>query len=141
MLEKLIRMVVFAVLPAIAWENKGPWQAWKKGSSVVRKHPGQFLTNYGLTAAAGVVMALPLIPIYLLSEAEVQLPDVVWLGVIIYSGIIWTIEIYLEQMSVAILYMWHLKWEHYGIDGDLSTVPRPDLLDGITEFSSRPFKS
>lgn len=136
MVEKLIRMIVFAVLPAIAWEDKGPWQAWKKGSSVVRKHPGQFLTSYGLTTAAGVLMALPLIPVYMADKADVELSAGVWVAVIIYSGIIWTIEVYLEQMSVALLYLWHLKSEHYGI-ADLESTPRPDLLDNIPELGQR----
>ena len=38
-------------------------------------------------AAAGLVMAIALIPIYLLDQAPVQLSDTVWIAVIIYSGL------------------------------------------------------
>jgi hypothetical protein len=138
MFEKLVRMTVFSMLPAIAWEDLGPWQAAKKGSRVIRLHSIQFLTNYGLTAAAGLLMAIPLIPIVILDDQHVHLPSVVWICVIIYSGIIWTIQIYLEQMSVALLYLWHLKWEEAGAQGDLSSVPQPTLLDGIPEFYATP---
>jgi hypothetical protein len=136
MLEKLLRMAIFSMLPAIAWEDLGPWQAAKRGSKVIRQHPTQFLTNYGLTAAAGTLMAIPLIPIAVLDEQHVSLPPWLWIVVIIYSGIIWTIEMYLEQMSVALLYLWHLKWEKAGARGDLSSVAQPDLLDDVPEFNA-----
>lgn len=140
LIEKLLRMIVFTCLPAIAWEGKGSIAAFKKGSTVVRKHPGQFFASYGLTGAAALLMALPLVPIGFLSKAEVELPGAVWIAVIIYSGIIWTIEMYLEQMTVAILYLWHLKAEEQGVH-DLNQVSKPHLLDNIPELNSRQLNS
>lgn len=134
MLEKLIRMVVFMALPAVAWENKGPFAAYKKSFLVIKKHPTQFLTSYSLTFAAGMVMALPLLPIYILNEMEVALSTNVWVAVIIYVGFIWTLEIYLEQMSVGMLYLWHMKWAKKGSKGELSSVKKPDLFDGAYEL-------
>ncbi len=134
MMEKLVRMVVFMALPAIAWENKGPFAAYKKAFHVIKTHPVQFLTSYSLTFAAGVLMALPLLPIYFLAKMKVALPTEVWIGVLIYVGLIWTLEIYLEQMSVGLLYLWHLKWEKRGGKGDLSSVAKPDLLDKVYEL-------
>ncbi len=134
MLEKLVRMVVFMALPAVAWENKGPFAAYKKSFQIIKRHPTQFFTSYSLTFAAGIVMALPLLPIYILNELEVALPTNIWIGVIIYVGIIWTLEIYLEQMAVGMLYMWHLKWVKNGSKGELSSVNRPDLFDEIHEL-------
>lgn len=134
MMEKLVRMVVFMALPAIAWENKGPFAAYKKSFHIIKKHPVQFLTSYSLTFAAGVLMALPLLPIYFMAKMKIALPTEVWIGVIIYVGLIWTLEIYLEQMSVGLLYLWHLKWEKKGRKGDLSSVAKPDLLDKVYEL-------
>ena len=134
MLEKLVRMVVFMALPAVAWENKGPFAAYKRSFHIIRTHPVQFLTSYSLTFAAGVVMALPLLPISILSKMKVPLPTGVWIAVLIYVGIIWTLEIYLEQMSVGMLYLWHLKWEKKGRKGDLSSVKMPDLFDNVHEL-------
>jgi hypothetical protein len=57
-----------------------------------------------------------------------------WTAVIIYESIIWTIGIYLEQMSVGLLYLWHIKWVRYGSKGELSDVPKPDLLDNVYEL-------
>ncbi len=135
MMEKAIRMTVFLALPAVAWENQGPFSAFKKSFSIIKKHPVQFLTSYSLTFVAGVVMALPLIPIYILDELEVVLPSIVWVAVIIYVGIIWTLEVYLEQMSVGMLYLWHMKWLKKGGQGELSSVKKPDLFDEIHELT------
>ena len=134
MLEKAVRMTVFLALPAVAWEGKGPFAAYKKSFQIIKKHPTQFLTSYTLTLAAAGVMALPLLPIYICNKLEIALPSSVWLAVIIYAGIIWTLEIYLEQMSVGMLYLWHMKWEKKGSKGELSSVQRPDLFDNTYEL-------
>ncbi len=137
MFEKLVRMTIFLSLPAIAWEEKNPFAAFGKAFRIIKQHPVQFLSSYTLTGIAGALMALPLVPIYLLNEAGVQIATIVWWGVIIYSGIIWTLGIYLEQMSVGLLYLWHYKWEQGGSQGDLTSIPKPDLLDDVHEFQSK----
>ncbi|MDP2704553.1 MAG: hypothetical protein Q8P01_05100 [bacterium] len=137
MFEKLVRMTVFLSLPAVAWEGKGPFAAFGKAFRIIKQHPVQFLSSYTLTGVAGMLMALPLVPIYLLNEADVQIATIVWWGVIMYSGFTWTLGIYLEQMSVGLLYLWHYKWEQGGSRGDLTNVPKPDLLDDVHEFQSK----
>lgn len=127
MLEKLLRMTVFLALPAIAWEDMGSFSAFSKAVEIIKKRPVQFLTTYALTGVAAAIMALPLIPIAILNKANVALPDIVWLGVIIYEGIIWTLGIYLEQMSVASLYLWYTKnAEVTGLEEGFSSMKVPD---------------
>lgn len=138
MFEKAIRMFIFLALPAITWDNKGPFSAFRKAFSIMKQHPLQFLTTYTLTGAAAFLMALPLLPIFLLDEIGYVFPDAVWVIVIIYEGVIWTLGIYLEQMSVGLLYLWHLKWVHHGGSGDLSSVPKPHLLDTVHELREYP---
>ena len=106
--EKLVRMYIFMTLPSIAWENKGGTTAFKRSFNVIKKHPFEFMTSYTLTGIASLL--------------------------IIYEAIVWTISIYLEQMNVGLLYLWHLKWLKNGAKGDLSSVERPDLLDNVYEF-------
>ncbi|MCD6549181.1 hypothetical protein J7K41_00500 [Candidatus Micrarchaeota archaeon] len=134
MLEKLVRMTVFTTLPAVTWENKGPVDAFKRGFEVIKRHPVQFLTSYSLTLLAVAFVSLPLVPIYLLDKQGVELPSAVWLGVLIYAGVVWTLEVYLEQMAVAVLYLWHLKWLKAGGKGPLSSVKKPDLFDDVYEL-------
>lgn len=134
MLEKAVRMVIFLSFPAIAWENKGPFSSLKKSFEIIRKHPIQFLSAYGLTFAAIFILSIPLVPIAFAVEAEIELPAIVWVGVIIYSGIIFILNIYLEQMTVGLLYLWHLKWQKVGGEGPLYKVPKPSLSRFIHEF-------
>lgn len=134
LLKKLMRMFFFLTLPAIAWENKGPITGFNQAFRIVKTHPIQFLSTYSITLAAAMFIALPLIPYYIAAQAEIVLPNWVYLVVIVYSGIVWTTEIYLEQMSLALLYLWHLKWLHNGETGDLSEVPQPSLLDSVHEL-------
>jgi hypothetical protein len=137
LLKKLLRMFFFLTLPAIAWEGKGPASGFKQTFKIVKTHPLQFLSTYALTLAAATLIALPLIPYYIAAEAEIVLPTWTYIVVIIYSGIVWTAEIYLEQMSLALLYMWHLKWVDRGATGQLSDVPQPSLLDEVHELVPR----
>ena len=134
LLKKLLRMFFFLTLPAIAWEGKGPIQGFKQAFKIVKSHPIQFLSAYSITLAAASLIALPLIPYYIAAEAEIMLPGWVYIAVIIYSGIVWTTEIYLEQMSLGLLYLWHLKWERNGSVGKLSAVAQPTLLDEAHEL-------
>jgi tellurite resistance protein len=134
MIEKLIRMTVFLSLPAIAWENKGPFSAIKQAFRIIKKHPVQFLTTYTLTGIIAIMMAVPLCIIFTLDKRGVTFPATFWTGVIIYEAVIWTLGIYFEQMSVALLYFWHLRWEECGSKGELSSVPKPDLLDNVYEL-------
>lgn len=132
LLEKLLRMTVFLALPAICWSGQNSFSAFKKAVSIIKQHPIQFLSSYALTGVAGIIMALPLIPIFTLDEAHIVIPNDIWLIVIIYEGLIWTLGVYLEQMNVAMLYSWHLSWENEGSVGDLSNFPKHDLLEDFT---------
>lgn len=134
MFEKLVRMYVFLTLPAIAWENKGPFSAFKRSLEVIKRHPMQFITTYTLTGIASLFMAIPLIIVIYMDKSGVAFSSLFWTGVIIYEGIIWTLGIYLEQMSVGLLYLWHIKWLKKGGKGELSDIAKPDLLDNVYEL-------
>lgn len=134
MFEKIVRMYVFLALPAIAWENRGPFSAFNRSLEVIKKHPLQFITTYTLTGIASLFMAVPLIVVFYLDKSGTAFSPVFWTGVIIYEGFIWTLGIYLEQMSVGLLYLWHLKWVKSGSAGELSSIPKPDLLDNFYEL-------
>lgn len=134
MFEKLVRMCVFLALPAIAWENMGPFSAFGRSLEILKKHPLQFITTYTLTGVASLFMAIPLIVIFYLDRSGMPFSSLFWTGVIIYEGFIWTLGIYLEQMSVGLLYLWHLKWVKSGSTGELSSVQKPDLLDNFYEL-------
>lgn len=131
MLEKLLRLVSFLALPGIAWENKGPFQALGESINIIRKNPIQFLSVYTLTGVAATIMSLPLIPIFVGVKEGIEYSHLTWTLVLLYEGIIWSLSIYLEQMMLALLYQWHMKWVAAGEIGSLSSVPRPQILYDI----------
>lgn len=134
--EKLVRMTFFMALPAIAWEKEGPFSAFRKSVDVIRQHVAEFLTVYTLTGIAIIFMALPLLFVFYLDDfGIVNFSDVFWMGVILYEGLAWTLMIYMEQMSVGLLYLWYLKWVRSGKKGSISSVKKPNLLDEFYELA------
>lgn len=134
MFRKLVRMTIFLTLPSIAWEDKGPISSFKRGAEIIKKHAAQFLGSYTMTLFAGMIMALPLVPVFVLDDMGYTFPAIFWTWVIIYEAIIWTLNIYFEQMSTGLLYLWHLKWVNSGGEGDIDSVPKPSLLDKVHEL-------
>ena len=116
-LKKGVRMVVFLMLPAIAWDNMNLVQATVKGLTVLKTHLGEFARGYALTYAAAVVVFLPPAMVFMLGARHhhgaplVHFPPAVWVATTIYCGLAWSFCLYLEQMFVAQLYLWHMKWE------------------------------
>ncbi len=112
LLHKGIRMVVFLIMPAFAWEDLDLMNSIKKGFTVLRAHLIEFATGFSLTYLAASIVFLPTAVIFLLSEyAGILFPDWVWYATILYAGLAWSYSMYLEQMFTANLYLWHLKWE------------------------------
>ena len=133
-MTKFGKVKKFLSLPAIAWESKEPFSALRESFKIIKKHAVQFFTTYTLTGITALFMAIPSAIIFSLDESGMKFSSIVWTGVIIYEGIVWTLGIYLEQMSTGMLYLWHLKWVKNGSVGELSSVSKPNLLDDIYEL-------
>lgn len=142
-LEKGVRMIVFLILPAIAWENLGFSRAIKKGIAVFKAHLSEFVTGFVLTwAVAAIIFFPPGILFYISDELEVTFPTWVWVITIIYIAFGWSYSIYLEQMFTAELYLWNLKWEKQIEEekrtgkalSKLRDVRRPSVLDETPEL-------
>lgn len=143
LLQKGIRMIIFLILPAIAWEDMGFFKSIKRGFSVLRKNIMTFATGFTLTYLAAVIVFFPpAILLYVTGELEIALPDIVWFFVIIYIGIAWSYSLYLEQMFAAHLYLWHLRWEKKcesaiaaGKDPPrITAVNPPSILDEVPDL-------
>lgn len=141
-LQKGVRMVMFLILPAIAWENLGTFKAIKKGLAVLRAHLGLFGSGYALTYAAAAIVFIPAAIVLELGTSHhgnpslIRFPDYFWVATIIYMGFAWSLSMYLEQMFMAQLYLWHMNWESETAKASkegkppptFESVPRPELL-------------
>lgn len=134
-LKKGVRMVVFLILPAIAWEDMNFINATRKGLAVLKAHKGVFARGYALTYAASAVAFLPPSILFMLGSRHrghppiFHFPDGVWVAAIIYMGLVWSFSVYLEQMFGAQLYLWHMKWERKFEVATLSKRPLPLFED------------
>lgn len=142
-LKKGVRMLVFLVLPAIAWERKGFSPAIKRGLGIAKIHRGVFVSGFLITGMAAFIIFLPPgILFYISAKFEVSFPDELWYGVMLYCAFGWSYVMFLEQMFVAELYLWHLIWERdleeAEADGKeppkLEDSKRPSVMDGIADM-------
>lgn len=142
-LNKSVRMVVFLILPAIAWEGLGFFRATRKGLGILKTNLSTFVTGFTLTYLAALIVFLPPSILFYFSEKmELTLPDFVWIIAIIYIGFAWSYSMYLEQMFTANLYLWHMKWEKEVEKAkqenrplpSLRDVPRPSILDDVPDL-------
>jgi hypothetical protein len=129
-LEKGMRMIVFLILPAIAWGNLSFWNSVKKGWSVYKSNLSTFATGFVLTGFANFLIFLPpTIIIYFSTGAEIVFPDWVWFTTIVYIAFAWSYSMYLEQMFTAELYLWNLKWEKEVKKAKAQNKPVPKIND------------
>jgi len=136
-------MIMFLILPAIAWENLGFWKSVKKGLATFKAYLSEFVTGFVLTEVAAIIIFLPPAILFSISgELDVSLPDPVWIATIIYIAFAWSYSIYLEQMFTAELYLWNLKWEKEVAKAQkenrpipsMREVSRPSVLDEVHEL-------
>lgn len=131
-LNKGIRMIVFLIMPAFAWENLSIWKSIKKGFLVLKLRKREFIAGYTLSYLAGIVVFLPpSIMFYLSGKWHVEFPEWSWLVCIIYIAFAWSYTIYLEQMFTAELYLWQLKWEKEVLKAKESGAVQPRFQDVI----------
>jgi predicted membrane channel-forming protein YqfA (hemolysin III family) len=110
-LKKGIRMIVFLIMPAFAWENFGISKSIKRGLSILKQRSFEFVSGYTLTYLAAAIVFIPPAIMFKLRKEKVEFPDWAWVLCIIYIAFAWSYTIYLEQMFTAELYLRQLKWE------------------------------
>ncbi|MEM2137843.1 MAG: hypothetical protein QW568_02035 [Candidatus Anstonellaceae archaeon] len=145
MVRKLVRLFIFLVLPAVAWEDRGVIGAVKRGGSVVKSHISEFLTAYAGSGFAAALIFLPL-AIFFQATENMTLPDYYYYIAITYGAMAWVLSMYIEQMNMALLFMWHKKWETASQKAQaagkpiptMSEIPMPSLLDDIPDLLEQP---
>ncbi|MGI6241860.1 MAG: hypothetical protein ACOYJW_08020 [Candidatus Omnitrophota bacterium] len=145
-LKKGVRMVVFLILPGIAWDNLNFFQATKKGLVILRTHLSTFIAGFILTdLAAVIIFIMPAILFFLSDKFNVVFPDWVWFVTMIYIAFGWSYALYLEQLVMANLYLWNYKWEKEVARArregrsipTLEQIPCPSVLDEVYELAEK----
>lgn len=138
-LKKAVRMAAFLILPAIAWEKLNTSDSIKKGLGIAKTHKAEFATGFILTEMAAFIVFLPpAILFYINGKFDVEFADEVWYGLMVYCSFAWSFSLYLEQMFVSELYLWHLIWEKEkdvkGEELKLEDVKRPSVMDNVADL-------
>lgn len=138
-----VRMVVFYIYPAIAWENQTTLNAIKKGFAGIKNNALNFVTSFFTIEMASVFIFLPAgLMISFADVFNINYSELTWKLLILYIACAFAYYLYLQQMSAAILYMWNMKWEKAVQEAikegreipKLEDIKRPDLLDDIPDL-------
>lgn len=138
-LSKGVRMLVFLMLPAVAWEEFSSIKSFKKGIAVLDDIRDDFLAAYATTAVFRTFVLLAPAVIYLVDDKiGLHLPEVFWIGVLIYMLIASSLSLIVEQIYVAELYLWHMDWEKTNKEREAAgkeplpfgKTPKPSFFDG-----------
>lgn len=134
-LSKGIRMTVFLMLPAIAWENLGTLKSFKKGLKILKDVKESFVVAYGATGVfAALVMLIPGLIYYADAKLELNLPETVWYGVLIYMAFAASLSLLVEQLYMAQLYLWHMLWEKQKTTKKFGTTMKPSFFDKVNSL-------
>lgn len=154
-LQKGIRLYVFLTLPAVAWDDKGPIDAFKRAAEVFKRRWDDFFVGFASTAAlnwlilypASILAAIGVILVVFLSPMFNSM-TLFWVGVImfilssIYGVVGSQVGFYIEQMYMGQLYLWHKKWEKAVEEAkaqgkpepDFNSIPAPSFLDDVKDI-------
>lgn len=125
-----IRLIVFFIFPAIAWEEENFIGAIKKGTSAVKEHFQELLTGFISIEFVALILGIPAGIMLSLSEHKVMtFSDSAWLCLILYIAFASSLYLYLQQMFAASLYLWIIKWKRAVRKAKLAKMPIPELKD------------
>ena len=142
MIIKGLRMVVFLILPAAAWEKLDLNSSFNRGFYVLRKRKNEFIGGFVLSLGTEFLLYLPPGIMFYLSAKGAEFSDVAWYICILYIGFAWSFSIYIEQMFAAELYLWNMKYEKEvakAIENKqqppkFEDVKRPHILDEVSDM-------
>jgi len=141
-LEKVLRMAVLLCLSAVVWQNYTTKKAFRKTVTIIAENPSNFANNYFASYIVMIVLGLPISLMLYAFKNGAEISDTAWLIAIMYCAVIWSFEVFMEQVMMATLYMRHLKWEKALLDArengkplpTLNDIPLPSVMDDIADI-------
>lgn len=135
LVESGVRMLIFYVYPAIAWEDASPIESIKKSFRHLKEVGPEFLIGFGELEFISAIVGVPLLLFLIANEHVKSLPpETLWTIIIIYMSIAFSFYIFLQQIYTAILYLWIIKWNKAVVIAIVNKQPIPTIKD--VEFPS-----
>ncbi|MFY0605056.1 MAG: hypothetical protein JXQ93_14085 [Flavobacteriaceae bacterium] len=130
MLIQALRMIMFVIIPAFAWENKSFSNSFKRGIAIIGSRTSNFIDGFVISLGVQFIMYLPpSIMFYLSNKAKVEFDDIWWYICIVYIGFAWSFTLYVEQLFGAELYLWQMKYEKECNIAKKNNLPIPKFSD------------
>jgi hypothetical protein len=145
MLIQALRMVMFIIVPAFAWENKSFGKSFKRGMTIISARTSNFIEGFVISLGVQFILYLPpSIMFYLSNKGNIEFDEIWWYLCIVYIGFAWSFTLYVEQLFGAELFLWQMKYEH---ECDIakeknqpipkfSDIKKPLLLDEIDDLKT-----
>lgn len=142
-LKRGLRMIVFLILPAIAWDNLDFYDATKKAFKIITS---EFLTFASGFLTTGIVILFiflpPAIALYLQWTGNIQMKPFNYFVMAVYVLFALSYAMYIEQMFMAQIYLWYRKWEEIALKSvekgyripPIEDIPVPSILDNINDL-------
>lgn len=143
MLIKALRMAMFIMIPAFAWEKKGFVDSFKRGISIVGFRTSNFIEGFIITLGVQFILYLPPSIMFIISnKTKIEFNDISWYFCIIYIGFAWSFTLYVEQLFGTELFLWQKKYENQCDIAkknnkplpEFSSIEKPFLLDEINDL-------
>lgn len=144
-LAKLARMSVFLAIPSISWEKGTAFSPLKRAWKIGKSNFGMFLSGFVLSELIATIVFLPPLALFIAQNEGFVVPDFLWYLTIAYIVFGISCRLYLEQIFIAKLFLWHMKFEDAvatakrdgnRVPSGIHEVARPKLMDDIAEFSN-----
>jgi hypothetical protein len=143
MAKKLVRLYVFIMLTTIVWENRNFFESLSRAKESVSRQPYFFLAIFAISEAVGLVLFLvPGLLLWADSENLITVSETVYIALIAFAIVAWSIYVYIELILVAEHFMWFKKWElaclkakDYGFEPKPQDIVMPSLLDEVNDLS------
>ncbi|XMB86366.1 hypothetical protein RJG79_00785 [Mycoplasmatota bacterium WC44] len=142
-MSKGIRMAVFTMLPAIAWEDKTTSKAAAKGWKVFTDRFIEMISGLFVTQLITIIITIPIGIIYYYNrQVGVEFTEIVWYSVVLFIGFTWSFGMLIEQLFTAELYLWYMKWEKAYNEAKrnqeqlpkFNDVEKPSFLDQVSDL-------
>lgn len=142
-LKRGIRMTAMMSFCAVAWDNLGYYDSLKKAFRVIHSDFYEFASGFLTTGLVLVVIFIPpVVALWMQTNGTIHMQPRNYFFMAAYTLCALSYAIYMEQLFMGQLYMWHKKWEKAAKKAiesgqqppEIEEIPAPSILDDINDL-------
>ena len=110
-IKKGLRMGVMLMFAGIAWEELSSKDAYRKGIRLYKTNMATMLTGVSIGMLIQFLIMIPVGIMVYLADEGMQFSETAWMIAFFYGGFAWSLNIFVEQMFAAEIYLWNRTYE------------------------------